>query len=202
MHDTLIYLLHNYGYTTLFLLICLESMGIPLPGEAALVTASAFAASGDLSITWVVVTAAAAAIIGDGCGYWIGRKGGLPLIRRYGRYIRVDEAEIEKAHHFFQRYGAKTVFFGRFVALLRTWAAVLAGISSMPYSEFTTYNALGGITWAAVFGSLGYYFGQNLPQLEAYLGRTTIIIAVLVGVVGAGWAVRWFMARSHRRSKK
>ena len=200
MQETLIQLLHSYGYGFLFLMICLESMGIPLPGEAALVTAAAFAAQGDLSITWVIVTAAAAAIIGDGCGYWIGRKGGLPLVHRYGRYIRVDEAEIAQAHHFFQRYGARTVFFGRFVALLRTWAAVLAGISSMPYAEFTLYNALGGVTWAAVFGYLGYTFGHNLPHLEAALGRTTLIVTVLVGVIGAGWAVRWFMAKSHKEN--
>ena len=198
MQETLIQLLHSYGYGFLFLLICLESMGVPLPGEAALVTAAAFAAAGHLSITWVIVTAAAAAIIGDNCGYWIGREGGLPLIRRYGRYVRIDESEITMAQHFFKRHGAKTVFLGRFVALLRTWAAVLAGISSMPYAEFTTYNALGGIAWASIFGYLGYTFGQNLPQLEAYLGRTTIIVVVLVGVIGAGWAVRWFMAKSHK----
>src|SRR6266852_4131386 len=98
-------------------LVGLESLGILLPGETALVTAAAFAAAGHLSIYWVVATAAAAAIVGDNGGYWIGREGGLWLVRRYGRMLHIDEAEIERAHAFFERHGAKTVFIGRFIAL-------------------------------------------------------------------------------------
>ena len=129
MHATLTSLLESYGYVVLFLLVALESLGIPLPGETALVTAAAFAAAGHLSIYWVVATAAVAAIVGDNGGYWIGREGGLRFVRRYGRMLHIRGTAIERAHAFFERHGATTVFFGRFIALLRAWAAVLAGVS-------------------------------------------------------------------------
>jgi membrane protein DedA with SNARE-associated domain len=133
-------LIESYGYLSLFLLVGLESFGIPLPGETALVTAAAFAASGRLSIYAVVAIAGAAAILGDNGGYWIGRKGGLSLVRRYGRFVHLNESHIRSAQGFFDRHGPKTVFFGRFVALLRTWAAVLAGVGQMRYDVFMAYN--------------------------------------------------------------
>src|SRR5262249_28375567 len=136
MHASLPSLLESYGYVVLFLLVALESLGIPLPGETALVTAAAFAAAGHLSIYGVVTTAAVAAIVGDNGGYWIGREGGLRCVRRYGRMLHIRDTELERAHAFFARHGVKTVFFGRFIALLRTWAAVLAGLSAMPYGIF------------------------------------------------------------------
>jgi len=166
MHATLTSLLESYSYVVLFILVALESLGIPLPGETALVTAAAFAAVGHLSIYWVVATAAVAAMVGDNVGYWIGREGGLRFVRRYGRMLHIRGTAIERAHAFFERHGAKTVFFGRFIALLRAWAAVLVGVSSMPYGVFTVYNALGGSVWSVLFGTLGYLFGQNLPKLE------------------------------------
>jgi membrane protein DedA with SNARE-associated domain len=165
---TLTHLLESYGYVALFFLVALESLGIPLPGETALISAAAFSASGRLSIYMVVVVAASAAILGDNGGYWIGRKGGLGLVRRYGRLLHIHEAEISRARDFFRRHGAKTVFIGRFIALLRTWAAVLAGVGSMRYSVFMFYNALGGTTWALLVA----------------------LIAILVVVV------RWFRAHS------
>jgi membrane protein DedA with SNARE-associated domain/membrane-associated phospholipid phosphatase len=197
MYGAITHLLENYGYGFLFLVVALESLGIPLPGETALVTAAAFAARGHLSIYRVVATAAIAAIIGDNGGYWIGRIGGIRLVRRYGRILHIDDAEIERARVFFERYGAKTVFIGRFIALLRTWAAVLAGISSMPYGVFMLYNALGGIVWAILFGTLGYLFGRNLPQLERYVGRASLALALLAALTaGLVLVVRWFRANS------
>src|SRR5207245_1927279 len=86
----------------------------------------------------------AAAIIGDNGGYWIGRAGGIPLVRRYGRFIQLNESHLERTRRFFERHGPKTVFIGRFIALLRTWAAVLAGAARMPYGTFMLYNSLGG----------------------------------------------------------
>src|SRR5262245_25875533 len=113
MHDTITNLLQSHGYVALFVLVALESAGIPLPGETALVAAAAFAASGHLSIYIVIATAAAGAIIGDNTGYWIGRKGGLPLVRRYGRFLHVDDSRLGQAQRFFEQHGAKTVFLGR-----------------------------------------------------------------------------------------
>jgi len=193
MQGTVSGLVASYGYVVLFFLVGLESLGLPLPGETALVTAAAFAALGHLSIYGVVATAVAAAVIGDNGGYWIGRTGGIALVRRYGRFLHLNEAHLERARHFFARHGPPTVFIGRFVALLRTWTAVLAGAARMPYGRFMLYNALGAVCWATAFGALGYVFGRNLPRLEHYIGQASLAGALLVALVVAlvlGW--RWF----------
>ena len=193
MQGTVSGLVASYGYVVLFFLVGLESLGLPLPGETALVTAAAFAALGHLSIYGVVATAVAAAVIGDNGGYWIGRTGGIALVRRYGRFLHLNEAHLERARHFFARHGPPTVFIGRFVALLRTWTAVLAGAARMPYGRFMLYNALGAVCWAGVVGALGYMFGRNLPRLEQYMGQASLagalLVALIVGLV-LGW--RWF----------
>ena len=185
MHAMLPHLLTSYGYVALFLLVALESLGIPLPGEMALVTAAALAATGPLSISGVITTAAVAAIVGDNGGYWIGRAGRLRFVRRYGRRLHIRDTELARAQAFFVRHGAKTVFFGRFIALLRTWAAVLAGLSAMPYRVFMAYNALGGIVWAVLFGTLGYLGGQHLPALEHAIGRASLVVVLGVALVVA-----------------
>src|SRR6266699_1568184 len=186
-------LVASYGYVVLFFLVGLESLGLPLPGETALVTAAAFAALGHLSIYGVVATAVAAAVIGDNGGYWIGRKGSIALVRRYGRFLHLNEAHLERARHFFARHGPPTVFVGRFIALLRTWTAVLAGAARMPYGRFMLYTALGAVCWAGVVSALGYLFGRNLPRLEHYMGQASLagalLVALIVGLV-LGW--RWF----------
>jgi membrane protein DedA with SNARE-associated domain len=173
------------GYLFLFLLIAVESFGIPLPGETALVTAAALAAAGRLSIVLVIAWAAAGAIVGDNAGYWIGRKGGIAFVHRYGRRVGLTDAKLDRAHEFFRRHGGKTVFIGRFIALLRSWAAALAGVAGMPYGTFTLYNAAGGVAWASLFGTLGYLFGRKLPRLERETGQATLALALLVtlGVV-------------------
>jgi len=193
MQETVSGLVASYGYVVLFFLVGLESLGLPLPGETALVTAAAFAALGHLSIYGVVTTAVAAAVIGDNGGYWIGRKTGIALVRRYGRFLHLNEAHLERARHFFGRHGPPTVFIGRFIALLRTWTAVLAGAARMPYGRFMLYNALGAVCWAGVVGALGYVFGRNLPRLEHYMGQASLAAALLVAlVVGLVLGWRWF----------
>jgi len=197
MHETINGLVASYGYALLVVLVGLESFGIPLPGETALVTAGAFAALGRLNLAGVIIAAAAGAILGDNAGYWLGRKGGIALVHRYGRHVGLDDAKLQRVHGFFERHGAKTIFIGRFVALLRSWAAALAGVACMPYHTFTLYNALGGITWAAVFGSLGYVFGRNLPLLERYVGQASLALVLLGALVVLLWlGARWF--RDHR----
>jgi undecaprenyl-diphosphatase len=183
MHATITGLLESYGYFFLFIFVGLESLGIPLPGETALVTAAAYAALGHLDIRGVIIAAAAGAILGDNCGYWIGREGGIALVRRWGRVLHLNESHLTRAHEFFQRHGGKTVFIGRFIALLRTWAAVLAGAGCMPYRPFLFYNATGGIVWAVIYGTLGYLFGQNLPRLEHSIGQASLALVLLVTLV-------------------
>jgi len=196
MQGTVSGLVASYGYVVLFFLVGLESLGLPLPGETALVTAAAFAALGHLSIYGVVTTAVAAAVIGDNGGYWIGRKGGIALVRRYGRFLHLNEAHLERARHFFARHGPPTVFIGRFIALLRTWAAIIAGAACMSFTTFVAYNTLGSIVWAIVFGWLGYYFGRDLPLLERYISRVSFGILIVTAV---GLAV-WVILRGRRRS--
>ena len=195
MHSSIIRLVESYGYAVVFLFVAIESLGIPLPGETVLVTAGALAALGHLSIWWVIATAAIGGIVGDAAGYWIGRLGGLALLKRYGRVIHFDDKKLARVHTFFDRHGPKAVFLGRFIALLRTWAALLAGTGEMRYGVFTFYNVMGGITWAALFGTLGYLFGQSLPLLERYIGQASLAAVLLVALVvslALGW--RWFNA--------
>ena len=183
MEHVITNLVGSYGYAIVFLLVGIESLGIPLPGETALLTAAAFAALGHLDIYVVLALAAAGAIVGDNVGYWIGRTGGLSLLQRYGRLVHLNDRKLERMRRFFDRYGAKTVFFGRFVALLRTWAAAFAGAAHMPYARFMWYNALGGITWATTVGLLGYVFGRHLSTVRHYLDAVTIAALVLIAAV-------------------
>jgi membrane protein DedA with SNARE-associated domain/membrane-associated phospholipid phosphatase len=193
VHSSVTRLVESYGYAVVFLFVAVESLGVPLPGETVLVTAAALAALGHLSIWWVIAIAAAGGIVGDAAGYWIGRLGGLPLLKRYGRLVHFDEHKLERVHSFFNRHGSKAVFFGRFIALLRTWAALLAGTAEMPYSVFTLYNVLGGIAWASLFGALGYVFGKSLPLLERYIGQASLAVVLLIALVVALWlGWKWF----------
>src|SRR6478672_2858095 len=186
------HLLDTYGYAAVLLLVALESMGIPLPGETALLTASAYAATGHLSIVGAIAAAAAGAVLGDAGAYWIGRTGGLALIRRYGTLFRVDGARLERARGFFKRHGGKTVFLGRFVSLFRMLAALLAGVTRMPYGRFSAFNVAGGICWSLLFGSLGYFFGRQLPQVEHAIGQAGALVALLAALlVGLTLAGRW-----------
>ena len=179
-------LLRSYTYPGVLSLVMLESLGIPLPGEIALVTAAAYASLGhNVSIVAVIALAALGATVGGVLGYWIGIKGGLPLIARYGGYVGVRQSHVDKAHGFFERNGAKTILFGRFVAVLRTWAALIAGAACMSFTKFVTYNTLGSVVWAIVFGWLGYYFGRDLPLLEQYISRASfgVLIALAIGIL-------------------
>jgi len=178
-------LLQESTYPAVFTLVLLESLGVPLPGEIVLVTAAAYASLGHVSIYIVIVLAAVGAIVGGVLGYLIGLKGGLPLAAHYGKYIGVQRSHLDRAHAFFEKNGAKTILFGRFIALLRTWAAVVAGAACMSFTRFVTYNTIGSIGWAIVFGWLGYYFGRDLPLLEAYISRVSfvLLISLAIGVL-------------------
>jgi membrane protein DedA with SNARE-associated domain len=175
-------LLQSYTYPVLLLLVLVESIGVPLPGEIALVTAAAYASAGQISIVIVIVLGAVGAIVGGALGYWIGIKGGLPLVAHYGGYVGIKRSHIERAHAFFERNGAKTILFARFIAVLRTWAAVVAGAAAMSFTKFVTYNTISSVVWAVVFGLLGYYFGRDLPLLEKYIARTSFAVLAAVAI--------------------
>jgi len=174
----------EYGYFAIFVLVALESAGVPMPGETALVRGAVLAGRGDLHIGLVIACAATAAILGDNAGYWVGREFGFPLIYKYGSYIRIDEGRLKVAQYLFQRHGGKIVFFGRFVAVLRAFAAFLAGVNHLPWPRFLLFNALGGIVWATIFGLGGYFLGVAFEHYARPVGVAALIAAV-VGAVAA-----------------
>lgn len=179
------HMLQSYGLWVLFVVLTLESMGVPAPGESALVTAALYAGSThQIGIAAVVLTATAAAVTGDNIGYLIGRSVGAPLIARYGRYAGLSDARLKVGQYLFQTHGGKIVFFGRFVAFLRTFAALLAGMNRMRWPRFLVMNALGGLCWASLFGVGAYLFGVEMKRLAGPIGVLLLILAL--AVVGAG----------------
>jgi membrane protein DedA with SNARE-associated domain len=178
-------LVHDYGLVVLFLLIGMESAGIPLPGETALVAAGVLAARGDMDIVTVIVVAAAAAIVGDNVGYWAGRLGGRKLLKRWEWLERHASRVLPWSERFFKRHGAKTIFLGRFVAVLRVTAAWLAGVSQMHWWRFFLYNALGGICWAVLVGLVAYYAGQAAAEAIGRYGLIGGVGVVVLLIVGA-----------------
>jgi membrane protein DedA with SNARE-associated domain len=175
------YLLATYGYLAVFLFVGIESIGIPFPGETMLIVAAIFAGkTNQLSIVWVIVAAACGAIVGDNIGFWIGREGGYLVLRRYGKYIGFNERKLKLGIYLFRRHGGKVVFFGRFVAVLRAWAAFLAGVNRMLWSRFLLFNALGGIVWATIYGLGGYFLGENIHKLVGPVGYVTIVLGVII----------------------
>jgi len=183
-----------YGYLAIFLIVAMESAGIPMPGETVLVAAAILAGRGTLTIYWVIGAAAAGAIIGDNCGYWIGREFGFPLAYRYGRYIHLDERRLKLGQYLFLKHGGKVVFFGRFVAILRAFAAFLAGVNRYNWEEFFLFNAAGGIVWATIFGLGGFWLGRVFEQYA----RPVALAALVAAVIGAVLAARFI--RHHEQA--
>jgi membrane protein DedA with SNARE-associated domain len=183
------HLISANGYWALFLLVAAESLGVPLPGETALIIAGTYAGTSHHLNPWLIfVIASAAAIIGDNIGYWIGDKGGYALARRHGRKVRLDERKLKIARYLFDRYGGKVVFFGRFVSILRTYAAFLAGTSKMRWRRFLPANAAGGIVWAGVYTLASYLAGAALQRASSTItwvlaGATVVAIVCVVLVL-------------------
>jgi len=180
-------LLLDYGLVLLFVLVGLESTGIPLPGETSLIAAAVLASSGHYSIVVVIAVASAGAIVGDNAGYWIGRKGGRALLRRIPYLRDYFDRVLPPAERFFRRHGAKAVFFGRFISILRVTAAWLAGISHMSWWKFLFWNAAGGIAWATAFGVVAYYAGRAAADaINRYGLYAGIAVVVLIVLAAAG----------------
>jgi membrane protein DedA with SNARE-associated domain len=178
-------LVRDYGLFILFLLIAMESAGIPLPGETALVAAGVLASRGDMSIVAVILVAAAAAILGDNVGYWAGRLGGRKLLQRWSSLDRHASRVLPWCERFFKRHGGKTIFLARFVAVLRVTAAWIAGISKMKWWHFFGWNAAGGIVWAVAVGLVAYYAGEAAAAAINRYGLIAGAAIVVLLVVGA-----------------
>jgi membrane protein DedA with SNARE-associated domain len=183
--------LESYGYLVVFLLVMLESIGLPVPGETALVAAALYAGSThNLEIWAIVAVASAAAIIGDNVGFAIGRYGGTKLLLRYGHKIHLHEGRLKIGIWLFRRHGGKVVFWGRFVSILRTWAAFLAGANRMEWGRFLFFNAAGGIVWATLYGVVYYVFGATLSRLSTTIDVTIGVTGGVVLVAFIVWTRR------------
>jgi membrane protein DedA with SNARE-associated domain len=181
---TLDNLLSQYGYVAVFAFVMIESLGVPFPGETMIITASLYAGATHNLVVWGIWAAAAAgAIIGDNIGYAIGYWGGYRLIRRYGPKVHFDEAKLKVGILVFDRHGGKVVFFGRFVSILRTYAAFLAGTNRMKYGRFFAFNAAGGIVWSGIYAVGFYYAGSALRRTRGTVDFA-LAGAAIVAVIG------------------
>lgn len=190
--DILIRYFNVYGVFIVFTVLLLENLfllGLVIPGETVLLIAAAASARGDLNIYTVVVTAIIAAIIGNIIGYFIGRKGGRPLIERYGRRF-VSEEKIKAAESYFDEHGTKTVFVGRFAAGVRTFVPLLAGAARMSFPKFLAYTIAAVILWTIGISVIGFFFGQNLDLITELLSDFGIIALLVIIAVFVIYIVR------------
>jgi membrane protein DedA with SNARE-associated domain len=169
------HLIATYGLLAIAVIIALESMGLPLPGEGVLVLAA--------------LSAAAGAVVGDNLGYWVGRELGYRLLRRYGSRFGLSSSKIKLGQYLFLRHGAKVVFFGRFVAVLRVLAAVLAGVNRMDWRRFLLANTAGAILWASIVGFGAYCFGRAVTHVTGPVGVALVVVG-LSAIIGAALFVR------------
>jgi undecaprenyl-diphosphatase len=190
---SLVSVARDVGYPVLFVLIAIETMGIPLPGETALFTAGIVASSGDLSIEIVIAVAAFAAIVGDNVGFYIGRRFGRGLILRDGPFAAQRRRVVELGEPFFARHGPKAVFLGRWITGLRITSAWLAGINRMAWPTFLFWNALGGICWATSVALVAYFLGRGAERVVNLAGVGG------AGVVVVGGLVALFVLRRRER---
>ncbi len=164
-------------------IIGLESMGIPSPGETALVAASVLASQGKLEIWLVILIGVCSAILGDNIGYLCGRRFGRSVFTAPGPFMHHRVRAIKAGDGFFERHGPKAVFIGRWIALVRFATAWLAGINRMPFKQFFFWNALGGITWGVTYGLVGYFGGQAAASVLAEAGIIGFVVLLVLPVV-------------------
>lgn len=182
--STLTNAISTYGAWIVGGTVAVESMGIPVPGETMLVTAAVYAGTtGELSVAHVVVAAIIGAIVGDNVGFWIGRTVGFRWVLRHRSLLRLTTRRLKLGQYLFLRHGGKVVFFGRFVAVLRVLAALLAGLNCMNWGRFLLFNALGGMVWAAAYGLGAYAFGEALTSALRRFGVVLGIAAAAAIVV-------------------
>ena len=197
--DRILALIEHYGYLVVLFGVMLESTGVPLPGETILLAAGVLVQRGHLDLGYTIAFGIAGAVLGDQIGYWVGREGGRPFVLKWGRYLFITQERLGRAEAFFERHGGKAVFLARFFSGLRVFGALVAGISRMRWGIFRLYNALGGAVWATAVVLLGYFLGSSLALVERWLGRATLVLALVLAVaVGFYLAYRW-AARNRAR---
>ena len=195
MHGHLDHLLDSYGPALVFAVVTLEATGLPLPGESMVIGSAIYCATTHrIPIATILVAASLGAVVGDNLGYVLGRSLGARARAPYGRPVGRAGDRLQLGRHLFRRFGAAVVFVGRFVALLRTFAALLAGANRMPWGRFLFWNALGGVTWACGYGLAAYSAGRMIGRIE---GPVAIVLACLA--VPAAVGAIWFLRKNEHR---
>lgn len=184
------------GYGGIFLLMLLESCGVPMPSEVIMPFSGFLVFKGQLTLSAIVTVGTLGNVAGSLLAYWIGHRGGRPLIEKYGRYFLISRHDLDLADRWFARYGSLTVFFGRLLPVVRTYISFPAGISKMDLKQFVLYTALGALPWVWLFGWLGVKMGENWEGIRAALHNFDVSIALVVAAA-AGWYV-W----RHLKNKK
>jgi len=199
LHNSLQLIEHymlTYGYWAVFFGVMLENAGVPIPGETILLVAGYFASTGVFRVPLVMLVAATGAVIGDNIGFAIGHHYGRGFLLRVGRFFFLTPKRIEHMENYFKSHGNKTILVARFITGLRVFAALLAGASRMPWRVFVVYNVAGAVLWSFAITLLGYLFGQSLPLLVKWVGRTGTILLIVAIVLGI---IAWRLQR-HRKS--
>ena len=187
-----------YGYWAIFFGVMLENAGVPVPGETILLIAGYFASTGQFNLALVMLIAASGAVVGDNIGFAIGHHFGRAVLLRIGRFFFLTPKRFAYMEKYFESHGNKTILVARFITGLRVFAALLAGASrKMPWKVFFIYNVAGAVLWSVVITTLGFVFGQSLPLLIRWVGRSGTIILIAIIVIGV---VVW-RVRKHRKGE-
>lgn len=185
----------GFGPLGLAALMLLENLFPPIPSELVLPLAGFFVSRGDLGFVWALVAATSGSFVGALVLYALGRWGGRPLVLRYGRVLRVKEADLDRADGWFERYGGALVFFGRMVPGVRSVVSIPAGLSEMPLGRFTLLTASGSAVWNALLIGAGFYLGANWSRVADVVGPISNAVLALALVAIVGLAIRWALRR-------
>jgi membrane protein DedA with SNARE-associated domain len=157
--------INSFGYLVAFLGMSLENMGIPVPGETALIVVTFFAAQGVLNIWFVLPLALLGDVLGDSLGYAIGRYGGRPLADRWGKLIRLDKRKLNAAEELYREKGGRTVFASQFSSVTRLTGSIAAGLAHMPFRRFLLYDSAAALLLVSLVGGATFYFGKNIDAV-------------------------------------
>ena len=197
--DSLAGPLNHFGYWAVLLFVLIEDFGIPVPGETILIAASVYAGTGRLNVVVVAVVGFAAAVAGDNIGFAIGHFGGRPLALRWGRYVGLTEARLDRAAGFFHRHGAWIITLARFIEGLRQVNGIVAGVTGLHWRRFLVFNALGAALWVGTWVSLGYLAGSHIGTIYSYITRYTLYAVIAAGVVIVALIARHLLRRRRAR---
>jgi len=193
--------LDRYGYLAVGGFITLEDFGVPVPGETILIAAAVYAGAGRLNIVAVGLIAFLGAVIGDNIGYAVGFFGGRALVLRFGRFVGLTSARLDKAEGFFRRYGGVIVAGARFIEGLRQANGIVAGTSRMPWPRLVAFNALGAALWVGAWASAGYLAGGNITAIYEAVSRSLLYLLIALAVAAAVLIIR-AAARRRRRARR